>query len=132
MNTIIDQFFNGSLSDIIGSDFVSQSPSVNIAETDQSFIIHLAAPGLNKEAFDLELKDDHLIIKVEKKTEEAAKDIKYMRREWSYDSFNRRFYLPKTIDRDKISGTYVDGILSVTLLKKEEAKAKEPKSIVIK
>lgn len=131
MNNIIDQFFNGSLSEIIGSDFVSQTPSVNISEDENQFALQLAAPGLSKEDFELEVKDDQLSIKVHKEEDKSDEATTYMRREWSYHSFSRKFHLPNTVDRNAISGSYQDGILLVTLAKKEEAKTKASQEIVV-
>jgi len=101
-------------------------PSVNIKEAEDLFLLELAAPGLKKEDFNIEIEQDQLILSAEK---ESTKE-EYSRREFNYSSFTKTFHLDQTIDSDKISAQYEDGILSMTLPKKEEAK-KETKRIEI-
>lgn len=120
-NTIADHLFNGSISDFIGSDFIHSQPAVNITETNNAFKLELAAPGLDKEDFNLNIEDKHLKISVKKEKEEAKEDQKFTRREFAYTAFERSFKLSDKVDLTKISATYENGILQVNILKKEEA-----------
>lgn len=98
------------------------SPAVNIVEKENEFEIHLAAPGFNKEDFDIQVKDNTLRISCEVKKENETEDENYTRREYSYNSFSRSFNIPKDIDVEKISGSYENGELKLSLPKYTEAK----------
>lgn len=109
-------------------------PSVNVKETKDEFVVEMAAPGMKKEDFDIQLDNNMLTIRSERKHENEQKDEdgKYSRREFSYQSFQRSFNLDQqVVDDDNISATYEDGILSLTIPKKEEAKEKPPRSIEV-
>lgn len=115
------------------SSFQSTLPQVNIKETDENYIVEVAAPGMKKEDFQIELHNNVLTIKSEvKKESEDNTENQYTRREFSYQSFQRSFNLNnRVVDDSKINATYQDGILSLTLAKKEEAKAKPARLIEI-
>lgn len=100
----------------------SRVPAINIAETDADFQIELAAPGLKKEDFKISLEKNVLSIAADQKIEENAEGKKFSKREFSYASFTRSFNLPETIDPNKIDANYTDGVLKLTITKKEEAK----------
>jgi HSP20 family protein len=117
----IDTLFNTTLADVIGSDNTISSPSVNVMEHDTHYELDLAAPGLSKEDFNINIEQDHLVISAEKQTENEEKNNRFTRREFSYGSFKRSFHLDDLINREKITATYQDGVLKVTLPKKEEA-----------
>lgn len=107
-------------------------PSVNVLEKADRYEVEMAAPGLEKNDFRIELEHDVLTISSEKKIEnETKKDQQFNRREFSYQSFSRSFSLPKMVEGDKISAKYENGILKVDIPKKEEAKAKPARSIEI-
>ena len=132
LNQILDGFFNSTIGDFVGSDVIATHPRVNIIEHTNNFEIELAAPGLKKSDFNISLEDNNLKISVAKK-EEKVKDKeerKYRRREYSFISFERSFFLPEGIDTTKIDASYEDGILSICLPKVEIHKP-EPKSIKI-
>jgi len=132
--TAIDDFFNKGLNELAKSDFSLSRPGVNILEEDEAFVVELAAPGLEKSDFDIKVDKDQLIVKVTKSTKEEetkADEPKYRRREFNYSSFSRSFHLPETINTESIDAAYENGVLKITLTKKEEAKEKEPRSIVI-
>lgn len=133
-NGIIDEIFNSSFSDILQHDFVSTKPSVNILEEPDSYKIEVAAPGLTKSDFNVELDNDKLTITVEKKEEtvDENEDGKFSKREFNYNSFKRSFHMSKDIEQEDIEATYKHGILTVHLKKKEEAIEKEPSTIEIK
>ncbi|MGV0996334.1 Hsp20/alpha crystallin family protein [Empedobacter falsenii] len=109
----------------------NQFPAVNIKENEDSFEILLAAPGLNKEDFSIEIDENILKISSEFKQNEEVKDEKFSRREFNFSSFKRAFTLPETVNEDKIEASYVNGILQLVLPKKEEALPKEKRSIQI-
>lgn len=123
-----DDFMNDVFSDSIRKQSV---PAVNISEDKESFRIDVAAPGLSKEDFKVEFHNNVLTISSEKKNESEEKEEKVVRREFSYSCFRRSFAMPQTIDAEKINATHKDGILSVSIPKKEEAKEKGPKMISV-
>ncbi len=100
----------------------NRNPAVNIAETDGDFQIELAVPGMKKEDFKISIDKDVLSISSEKKNENVQEGKKFSKREFSYASFTRSFNLPETIDQSKVDAAYADGILKLTVAKKEEAK----------
>ena len=107
-------------------------PAVNIAEGDNEYIIEVAAPGLEKKDFKIDLDNDCLTISsvVEDQNEETRDH--YTRREFSYSNFSRSFTLPELVDADNIIASHKNGVLSVSIPKKEEAKAKPARHIAIK
>lgn len=106
-------------------------PRVNIAESNDDFKVEVAAPGMKKEDFHVELDNDMLTIQANRESKHEETDENYTRREFSYQSFKRSFYLPNTVEGDKIKATYTDGILRLMIPKKEEAKKKPVKTIAI-
>lgn len=131
INKIIDNVLNSSLGDIIGADFVSDSPSVNITENETQHNIILAAPGLDKSDFVIKVEKDQLLVSTNKELVANKKDSAFLRREFSYSSFKRSFHLPETIDRENISATYIDGILKITIAKKNVQKGYKDRKIDI-
>lgn len=116
---MVDQLFNRSISDMIGTDFVHSQPAVNIAENDTEFRLELAAPGCSKEDFNIkfEPKGRQLSLSVHKEGEQKESNEKYTRREFAYTNFSRTFTLPETVDADAIAARYTDGILHLSLPK---------------
>lgn len=106
-------------------------PAVNIQETEDGFNVDVAAPGMNKENFNIELDKDVLTISSEEKKEKETenKEGKFTRKEFSYSSFKRAFSLPDSVDTEKISASYKDGVLELSLPKREEAKV-QPKRMI--
>lgn len=109
-------------------------PAVNIKETAESFEVEMAAPGMQKEDFKVELEDNNLTISSEFQNQNDVKDgERYTRREFSYQSFQRSFMLPKNVvDIDQINAKYENGVLRLLIPKREEAKQKPPRMIEIK
>ena len=105
-------------------------PAVNIVEGESGFRLEVAAPGLKKEDFKINLENNVLSISAQKEQKNEETTEKYTRKEFSFNSFRRSFTLPNTIDGEKIVATYTDGVLNVELPKKEEAK-KTPRLIEI-
>ena len=118
LNKVFDDVAGRSISDFLDTSFVSSSPAINIAQTDEAYIIEVAAPGLKKEDFSVDVEKDHLIVSA-KTTSEDDETEAYKRREFNYSSFSRKFYLSDDVARDKISATYKDGILFINLALKE-------------
>lgn len=109
-------------------------PAVNVKETDKAFELEVAAPGMNKQDFKVELDNNMLVISAEKENKQEEQDDQgnYTRREFSYQSFTRTFSLPeRLVQGDKISARYKDGLLCITVPKTEEAKVKPAKKIEI-
>lgn len=127
-----DNLFNTNLSDIIANDFSMKTPSVNVLETEDKYTIELAAPGLTKKDFKIELDKDQLKISSQFDKESNGSTEDFVRREFNYQSFVRSFTIPKTVDTESISANYKNGILSIQLAKREEAIDKGPKTINIK
>jgi HSP20 family protein len=115
------------------SDTNTTLPSVNIKDTTDAFEVEMAAPGMDKKDFNIELNNDLLTISSEKKSEKETKEgSTYTRKEYSYQSFSRSFTLPGIVEHDKISAKYENGVLRINIPKKEEAKPKPAKQIAIK
>ncbi len=96
-------------------------PSVNIREHENGFEIHLAAPGVKKENFKVNLEQNVLTISSENTVENEEKDNNggFTRREFNYSAFSRSFTLPEMVDPEKIEASYTDGILKINVPKKE-------------
>lgn len=131
--SLFNEFFNNDWNDLYNTGFEdSTMPAVNIKETKDDFQVEVAAPGMKKDDFNIELDNNLLVISSEKKEEHEEKDKgEFTRREFSYQSFKRSFGLPKTIKEEDIKASYKDGVLMITLPKKDEAKEKPKKQIKI-
>jgi HSP20 family protein len=133
--TFFDRFFENDMLDWTNRHYSTTDttlPSVNIKESDDDFEVELAAPGFDKKDFNIELNHDLLTISSEKKIDKETKEgQQFAKREFSYQSFSRSFTLPNTADSEKINAKYENGILRITIPKKEEAKPKPPKQIEI-
>jgi HSP20 family protein len=135
MSRFFDDFLTRDLFDWTTDNFATENsnlPSVNIIENEDNFVVQVAAPGMSKDDFHIEVKDNALTIRSEKKVENEEKNENFLRREFSYASFQRSFNLNKElVDQDSIKANYKDGILNLTLAKKEEAKEKPARVIKI-
>ena len=129
--------------DIFGRDFFNWEnnnysttsttlPSVNIKETADNYEVEVAAPGMDKNDFKITLDGNQLTISSVKENEETTENENYSRREFSYQSFQRSFELPKNVvDEDKIIARYENGLLLLSIPKREEAKPRPPRMIEI-
>lgn len=97
-------------------------PAVNITENKDEFMVSLAIPGMKKEDFNIDIEGNMLTISSEKEESKEEKEEKYTRKEFNYSSFSRSFSLPDEVNMEKIDARYVDGVLKLSLPKKEEAK----------
>mgnify|MGYP006165535359 CR=1 FL=1 len=121
-SNLFDSFFENEFQNVNRKEFFKTPALVNVKDTEAAYIIDVAAPGFNKEEISIKVENNLLTIKAEQKNETETKEEKYTRKEFNFSSFNRSFTLPKTVEADKIGAAYENGILSVTLPKKEEAK----------
>ena len=127
-NDVFDTLFNDS---VLNDRFVTKTPAVNIAETENEFHIELAVPGLKKEDFKISLDKNVLSVSAEMKAENVEEGKKYSKREYSYSSFVRSFTLPEVADQANIGAEYTDGILKLNVAKKAEAKV-QTREIAVK
>lgn len=125
-------FFNDVFNQLMHEDEkVTWMPSVNIIERENDYKIDLAVPGMEKKDFNIEVENDLLVITGERKEEKLEEKDKVTKREFHYGSFKRSFTLPETADAEKISANYNNGVLSLTIAKKEEAKQKAKRQISV-
>ncbi|MCB0464092.1 MAG: Hsp20/alpha crystallin family protein [Aequorivita sp.] len=129
----IDDLFNRELPSVFSQNFNTgmSLPKVNIKETADAYFVEMAVPGLKKSDFQIDLENQVLSISTEVEEKKEEKEGNYTRREFGYSSFKRSFTLPETVDDGKIKANYNEGILSIHLPKKEEAKQKPPRNIQI-
>lgn len=133
--SVWDEFFNRDVFNW-GSNYSktgSSMPAVNIKETPESFEVEMAAPGMEKKDFKIELDGNTLAISSEKQSQDEQNESEnYSRKEFSYQSFYRTFHLAKNVvDSDKIIARYENGLLLLHIPKKEEVKQKPPRTIEI-
>lgn len=133
LSSWIDDLFNRDLPSVLHSNFNTgiTLPKVNIKENDDSYEVEMAVPGLKKSDFKIDIDNQLLSIATEVKQENEETEDNYTRREFGYSSFKRSFTLPETVDDEKIKASYNEGILNITLPKKEEAKRKPTRNIKI-
>jgi len=140
--SIVENFLNRELNgyypgQLATANAFASMPAVNVAEDQESFHIEVAVPGMKKEDFKINLNNNRLTVSAqqevqkEQETNTENKTPKYVRREFSYSTFQRTFSLPKSVNGDKVEATYTDGILHIALPKREEAKEKPAREITI-
>ena len=121
----MERNFLGSAFDFGGSDF--WHPVVDLYEKDNNIVIKAELPGLQQDDIEVKVEQNHLIIKGERKKEEEHKDKKFYRSERNYGMFHRVFGLTDSVDAEKISAKYRDGVLEIVLPKANKAKPKKIK-----
>jgi len=109
----------------------SSMPAVNIREDEKNYFLDLAIPGIDKKDLKIDINEDVLTISSETKNETEESRDEYKRKEFSYSTFCRSFYIPENVEREQIEATYKDGILSVALPKQKEEKTKITREIKI-
>jgi len=133
----LPSWFDDLLGKSYGNEFVTNFntglslPAVNVIDSANEFIVEMAVPGLKKSDFEINIDNHILSIGVEKETEDQENSKTYTRREFGYASFKRTFSIPKSVDVEKISASYNDGVIKVVLPKLDEAKKKPKRSISI-
>ena len=130
---LIDEFFGRDVFPGFFFDMERRmsTPAVNIIEGKDDYRIEVAAPGLDKKDFKIDLDNNILTISSEKEEKHEEDNDHFMRREFSYASFSRSFTLPESVEADKIGAKHADGVLTVVIPKREEAKQKPARAIKI-
>lgn len=132
--SMFDDFFKPWNDRFDGNNGFSRAltvPAVNITEEKDCYKAELAVPGMEKDDFRIDVDGSILTISAEKEEEKEEKEKKYTRKEYSYSSFSRSFTLPQEVKKDSIEAKYSNGILKVTLPKKDEAKNRESQKIKV-
>lgn len=106
-------------------------PAVNISEEKEAFKVTMAAPGMKKDDFKIDVEGNLITISAESEESKEEKDKKYSRKEYNYSSFSRSFTLPQDVNKDKIEAKYDNGVLTLALPKKDEVKQTPGKKIVV-
>lgn len=126
------------LSNLFDDDFFpvltgrnSSMPAVNIRENEKLYALELAVPGIDKKDLKIDINEDVLTISHETKNESEENTDGYKRKEFSYSSFCRSFYVPDNVNLEKINASYKDGVLTVELPKNEEEKSKLSRQVKI-
>jgi len=131
IDNMFNEFFHHDFPVSFRNGHLQKSPAVNIAESADFYRIEVAAPGLGKADFDVKVENDLLTISAKKEAKAEKEGEKYTRKEFSYFEFKRNFHLPETVDANGIQASYENGILSVILEKKPEAKPQPARNIEI-
>jgi len=118
---IMDEFFD----DVVSSRTESFVPSIDIAESNDKFLVSVELPGMNKEDIDVSLDNGQLTISGERKFEEKENGEKYHRVETHYGKFSRSFHLPDNVDEESITAAYENGLLNITINKTEDKVKKQ-------
>ncbi len=128
----VDEFFNGDLFPgmLNWENGYNTSPAVNVQESEKEYSIEVAAPGLSKKDFHVNIEDNVLTVASESKQENEEKEDNYLRREFHYNAFKRCFTLPENTDADSIKASHKDGILYISV-PKAEAKSIPVKEVKI-
>jgi HSP20 family protein len=133
LSSWVDDLFNKSFAKDFVSNFNSGMtlPAVNVKDNANDYIVEMAIPGLKKSDFNIDLDNKVLSVSAETSSQIEEEQSNYSRREFGYSSFKRTFNLPDTVEQDKITANYTDGILNILLPKRDEAKKKPAKSIKV-
>ncbi|MGZ5220894.1 MAG: Hsp20/alpha crystallin family protein [Chitinophagaceae bacterium] len=135
MPSVFDDFFKPWNEWFDNGGFLGRTmnvPAVNITEQKNEYRVTMAAPGLKKDDFKIDVDGNMLTISSEKEENKEEKDKKFTRKEYSYSSFSRSFTLPEEINKEKIEARYEDGVLRISLPRNEEAKKTTAKQITVK
>ncbi len=127
--SLMDEFINTNWK-VNSIGYSNLNPAVNIKESDKSYCLDIAAPGLNKD--NIEVSYENKILSIEVVNSNKDLNTEYNRFEFDYNSFKRSFKLPDSIELSKIDASYLNGVLSISLPKKKEAQTQPKKLIKIK
>jgi HSP20 family protein len=128
MNRVFNEAFGREHNDDSAWYSGAWSPPVDIYETDDALVLKAELPGFSKDEINIEMKDNTLVIKGERKREDEVKEGSYHRTERVYGTFQRSFMLPTTVDQEKVRAAYKDGVLELRLPKVQAA---QPKRIAV-
>lgn len=124
----IDRFFENEFPAL---NLGTRIPAVNVKQNHKEYVVELAAPGLKKEDFKVDVDNNILTIQAEKEETKEEKENNYTRKEYNYNSFSRSFNLPESVKTDKVQATYENGVLKIALPLKEEVKNTTRKEIKV-
>lgn len=128
----MEKFFNAPIDEFFNMGKVMNVPAVNVSETDKTFMLSVAAPGMDKKDFKVEAFDEMLTISAEHEREEKEeKNGRFNRREYNYSSWTRSFTLPENCDAGRIEANYVNGELKIMIPKLEVRETKKIKNITV-
>lgn len=128
MNRVLNEVFGRNTNDESSWFSGAWTPPVDIYETDDALVMKAELPGFSKDDISIEMKENTLVIKGERKREDEVKEGNYHRSERTYGAFQRSFLLPTTVDQEKVSAAYKDGVLELRLPKVQAA---QPKRIAV-
>lgn len=118
---IVDDLISKTMHDYSGGQiWKHNTPGLNVADTEKEIVLELAAPGLEKSDFKIQIEDHFLVISVDKKQEATEKKENYTKQEFSFHSFKRMLEIPNNVDTDKIIASYENGILNIKIPKLAE------------
>ena len=127
--------FPSMVEDFFGDDFNGftrvEFPAVNVSETETQFNFEIAAPGMSKEDFNIEIQENMLVLSAKAETKTESKEKNYRRKEYSYRSFKRSFWLPENALKEEIEAKYEDGVLRLSIPKSTVAPKEAVKRIEI-
>ncbi|MBF1073838.1 MAG: Hsp20/alpha crystallin family protein [Prevotellaceae bacterium] len=131
-NNWLPEVFNDFLSNNDMNRTSATAPAINVLESEHSYTVELAAPGLTKDDFDVNINaDGDLTVRMEKHSKEEETQGRYLRREFAYSKYEQTLILPDDVDKEKIAARVADGILTVELPKKDINNNKITRSIEI-
>lgn len=123
LSNIFDEpFFNADFNG--NKSWMAAVPPVNVVDKKGEFEVEIAVPGMKKEDFQVTCENGYLTIKAEKEERKEEKEKTYTRREYNYNSFERSFLLPETVKNEQVKAKYENGVLKISIPKKEEARSK--------
>lgn len=134
VGNLINELFNTAVGDVVQKTDKKRftNPATNVIEYDNRYELMLTLPGYSKEDVSITIEDERLTVKSIKTEEESDQSLNYRLREWNYGGVEKHFKLSDTIDTASVEAIFEQGILKITLAKKEEAIPQPPKSITIK
>jgi HSP20 family protein len=124
MNRLFNQFFQGGTGEEAGWGGRTWTPPVDIYETDEALILKAELPGVSKNDVSIEIHQNTLVLRGQRRHEAEVKEDRYHRVERAYGSFQRSFMLPTLVDQEHVRATYRDGVLELRLPKSEATKPK--------
>lgn len=116
--SLVDELFNSSFNDLVGATIIHKRPAINISDSEDSYMLEVAAPGLDKDNFDISVKDKELTVSADVSTADTG-GYESLKTEFDYSSFTRKFAISDEVETDDISATYLDGILKISLQRKK-------------
>lgn len=131
LDQAVTDFFNRPIGSVFKDEIPFNTPAVNIHESDKGYAVSLAAPGLEKDDFVVDVENGILNISVEKEQKELPEGVKATRKEFSYYKFKHSFTLPEDVDSSKIKAEYQNGVLNIDLPRKA-TKVLKAKKIQVK